>query len=262
MNGPKEADRPEPGMILTLQLLPYQPLTQSKESLHLARKDFAWSDRVMGRSELAGALSRRNAAGIEKETQMQTRNIACALMIAGIAGMTGVVGGCATPSGQTTSERQASTLLMRDQALARLERERPEAKAALQSAAGYAVFQTIAMGAGIGGSNGFGVAEAHNTGKQTFMRMSSNSLNAGVSAQENRLVLIFRDQAAFDRFVAGNWQWGGTASAGASSSNGGGGTGNSTNTSTDGVTVYQMTSAGFALTANLGAARFWPDANM
>jgi lipid-binding SYLF domain-containing protein len=183
-------------------------------------------------------------------------------MIAGIAGLTGVVGGCASPSGQTTSERQSSTLLMRDQALARLEREHPDAKASLQNAAGYAVFQTIAMGALVGGSNGFGVAEARTTGKQTFMRMSSNSLNAGVSAQENRLVLIFRDQAAFDRFVAGNWQWGGSASAGVSTSSGGGGTGNNAGASTDGVTVYQMTSSGFALTANLGAARFWPDANM
>jgi len=183
-------------------------------------------------------------------------------MLAGIAGLTGVVGGCASPSGQTTSERQASTLLMRDQALARLERERPEAKAALQNAAGYAVFQTIAMGAIVGGSNGFGVAEDHATGKHTFMRMSSNSLNAGVSAQENRLVLIFKDKAAFDRFLAGNWQWGGTASAGASSSNGGGGTANNAGASTDAVQVYQMTSSGFALTANIGAAKFWPDSNM
>ncbi|MBX3379408.1 MAG: hypothetical protein KF805_04885 [Phycisphaeraceae bacterium] len=193
---------------------------------------------------------------------MQTRNIACALTLAGIAGLSGVVGGCASPSGQTTSERQASTMLMRDQTLARLEREHPNAKTALQAAAGYAVFQTIAMGAGIGGSNGFGVAEDHATGKQTFMRMSSNSLNAGVSAQENRLVLIFRDQAAFDRFVAGNWQWGGSASAGVSTSTGGGGTGNQAGASNDAVQVYQMTSSGFALTANLGAARFWPDANM
>lgn len=189
---------------------------------------------------------------------MQTRNISCALVIAGLAGLTGVVGGCSTPQGQTTSERQASTLLMRDQALARLEREHPEAKASLQTAAGYATFQTIAMGAIVGGSNGFGVAEARNTGKQTFMRMSSNSLNAGVSAQENRIVIIFRDQATFDRFVAGNWQWGGTASAGVT----GNSTSNQAGTNTDGVTVYQMTSSGFALTANLGGARFWPDANM
>ena len=189
---------------------------------------------------------------------MQTRNISCALVIAGLAGLTGVVGGCSTPQGQTTSERQASTLLMRDQALARLEREHPEAKAALQSAAGYATFQTIAMGAIVGGSNGFGVAEARNTGKQTFMRMSSNTLNAGVSAQENRIVIIFRDQATFDRFVAGTWQWGGTASAGVTGNR----TSNESGTNNDGVTVYQMTSSGFALTANLGGARFWPDANM
>jgi len=192
---------------------------------------------------------------------MQTRNISCALLIAGIAGLTGVMGGCSSPSGQTTAERQASTLLMRDQALARLEREHPEAKASLQTAAGYATFQTIAMGAIVGGSNGFGVAEARATGKQTFMRMSSNTLNAGVSAQENRIVIIFRDQATFDRFVAGNWQWGGTASAGVTGSSGTGTT-NQAGTSNDGVTVYQMTSSGFALTANLGGARFWPDANM
>ncbi|MBX3390725.1 MAG: hypothetical protein KF691_14855 [Phycisphaeraceae bacterium] len=193
---------------------------------------------------------------------MQTRNIACALMIVGIAGMTGFVGGCASPSGQTTSERQASTQLMRDQALARLEREHPDAKAALQSAAGYAAFQTIAMGAGIGGSNGFGVAEDRATGKQTFMRMSSNSLNAGVSAQENRIVLIFKNQAAFDRFVAGKWEWGGTASAGVTTKSGKGGTGNQAGASSDDVTIYQMTSSGFALTANIGAARFWPDPDM
>lgn len=193
---------------------------------------------------------------------MQTRKLSCALLVAGIAGLTGVVGGCATPSGQTTSERQASTMLMRDQTLARLEREHPEAKAALQSAAGYAVFQTIAMGAVVGGSNGFGVAEERSTGKQTFMRMSSNSLNAGVSAQENRLVIIFNSQEAFDRFIAGKWQWGGNASAGVSTSSGGGtGTSNQAGSNSD-VQIYQMTSSGFALTANLGASRFWPDENM
>lgn len=192
---------------------------------------------------------------------MQTRNFACAMTIACIAGLTGVVGGCSTPTGQTTQERQQSTLLMRDQALARLEREHPEAKAQLQGAAGYAAFQTIAMGAVVGGSNGFGVAESKSTGKQTFMRMSSNSLNAGVSAQENRLVLIFKDQATFDRFVAGTWQWGGTASAGVTGTNSGN-TNNQAGASNDNVLVYQMTNSGFALTANIGGARFWPDKDM
>ncbi|MBS0189987.1 MAG: hypothetical protein JSR52_02445 [Planctomycetes bacterium] len=189
---------------------------------------------------------------------MQTRKIACALLVAGVAGL---IGGCATPSGNTTAEKQSSTLTMRDQALARLEKDHPEAKAQLAGAAGYAVFQTIAMGAGVGGSNGFGVAEAHDTGKHTFMRMSSNTINAGVSAQENQLVLIFKDKATYDKFVAGGWQWGGSASSGVKGTDSGS-MKNEAGGSNDNVTVYQMTKTGFALTANLGGARFWPDSSL
>ncbi len=178
-----------------------------------------------------------------------------------VAALAGTLGACSTPSGGTTAEKQSSTLTMRDQTLSRLEKEKPEAKAQLASAAGYAVFQTIAMGAGVGGSNGFGVAENKANGKQTFMRMSSNSLNLGVSATENRLVLIFKDQATFDKFVAGTWQWGGNAAAGAKGDNSGK-MDNSAGASNDNVTVYQLTNSGFALTANLGGSRFWPDKDM
>ena len=123
------------------------------------------------------------------------------------------------------------------------------------------MFKTIAMGAGLGGSNGYGVAEDHATGKHTFMRMSSNSLALGVSAQEGKLVLIFKDKATYDKFTGGTFEWGSTASAGAKG-NKSGGMNDSAGAASNQITVYQLTDSGFALTANLGGARFWPDASM
>lgn len=169
--------------------------------------------------------------------------------------------GCATPSGETAADRRASTLSMRDSALAELYRTQPGARSVIETSAGYAVFETIAMGVGVGGSNGYGVVEDRATGQRTFMRMSSGGLNLGVSAKEGKLILAFKDKATLDRFTRETFEWGSDAASGVKGTSSGG-MNEAAGAATKSITAYQLTDTGFALTANLAGTKFWPDKSM
>ncbi|MBY0113472.1 MAG: hypothetical protein K2Y21_11660 [Phycisphaerales bacterium] len=188
---------------------------------------------------------------------MKIRN---AMTVLAAAGILGTLAACATPSGNTTADKQNNTLSMRDATLTRLYKEKPEAKAAIDNGAGYGVFSTIAMGAVVGGSNGYGVVE-DKSGKRTYMRMASGGLNLGVSATETKLVLVFKDKATLDKFTSSTFEWGSSAAAGAKGDKSGGMNEEAGKMTRD-ITVYQLTDTGFALTANLAGTKFWPEKGM
>ncbi|HEX8875694.1 MAG TPA: hypothetical protein VF777_03035 [Phycisphaerales bacterium] len=187
-------------------------------------------------------------------------NIRSTMQLIAAVGIATTLAACATPEGSTTLDKQNNTLSMRDAALTRLYKEKPEARAAIDAGAGYGVFSTIAMGAVVGGSNGYGVVE-DKSGKRTYMRMASGGLNLGVSATETKLVLVFKDKATLDKFTSETFEWGSSAAAGAKGDKSGGMNEEAGKMTRD-ITVYQLTDSGFALTANLAGTKFWPEKGM
>ena len=170
--------------------------------------------------------------------------------------------GCMGPKGATPQEKRAAAMKMRSEALAELYKQRPEAKAHLQRAAGYAVFSNVGSKILLlATGNGYGVATDNRTGKNTFMRMVEAGGGVGMGIKSYRAVFVFNSRSAFDSFLAGSWQAGGDADVGAQYEGQGVGAGAalSTDQLTRPVTVYQFTDKGVSLSAVVTGTRYYRD---
>ena len=154
---------------------------------------------------------------------------------------------------------KSDVLEMRARTLARLYKEEPEARAAVQNSVGYAVFSS-------GGGNvillsaayGSGVAHDNKSGKDTFMKMASGGLGLGLGVKDYRLVFVFRTRDAFDQFVQSGWDFSGQADAAAKAGTSGGELSEGLDVM-PGVKVYQLTESGLALQATLQGTKYWKD---
>jgi lipid-binding SYLF domain-containing protein len=116
----------------------------------------------------------------------------------------------------TIQKERAEVRQMRTQALAAIYKQKPELKAKVAAAPGYAVFTdygiTIFF---VGGAGGHGIAVNNRTKKETFMNMGQASAGLGLGVKDVRLLLIFKTRKAFDYFVDKGWEFGGGGAAAA-----------------------------------------------
>ncbi|HEY5622322.1 MAG TPA: YSC84-related protein [Gammaproteobacteria bacterium] len=120
-------------------------------------------------------------------------------------------------------------------------------------AAGYAVFRvTKAGGFLVTGAGGSGVAVNKATGDRVYMRMGSGGVGLGLGAQQYDLVIMFEDQAQFERFMDGGWDSSATAQAAAGQEGI-----NLTSSFIDGIAVFQITDKGLMAIADVSGTRFW-----
>ena len=171
---------------------------------------------------------------------------------------------CITPAvlaKSTADERRDKLREMREAVLADLYKEKPELKAKIKKAAGYAVFSNVGVNlilASFAGGHGVVVDKK---GHETFMKMGSAGIGLGLGVKDFRGVFIFYDQAKLDKFIDKGWDFSGQADAAAKSDTKGaqiGGAGNIT----EGVELYQMTKNGLALQATLQGTKYWKDKNL
>jgi len=164
--------------------------------------------------------------------------------------------GCVTPKGNTVHEKRNYVLSMKDETLSELYSKRPGAKSKIKSAAGYAVFSNINTNLFLFSSgNGYGVALDNKNGQKTYMKMNFAGLGPGIGIKDFRAVLIFRNKETFDKFVDGDWQFGGHADAAAKSDEKGDAAGGEMYIEED-IEIYQMTEAGIALQATVAGTYF------
>ena len=189
---------------------------------------------------------------------MRSRTIAIALL----AVCALLAAGCRSPKGESVQEKRNYALQMRNEALSELYAKRPEAKAQIARAPGYAVFSN--MGSKIfmlATGNGFGVATDNRSGKNTYMKMVEAGGGMGMGIKTYRAVYVFNSRQAFDDFLSGNWQVGGDADAGAEYEGKGvsAGAALTSDQLTKPVTVYQFTDKGVALSAVATGTRYYRD---
>lgn len=121
---------------------------------------------------------------------------------------------CRTPEGDTAGEQRAHIKKVNTEILSTVYKAQPEARALVDSAAGYGTFSNIETKTMfLGSGNGYGLAVDRATGKRTFMKLRKIQIGLGVGIQEFQLLVIFKDPAKFKEFVAGGWQFGGGADA-------------------------------------------------
>jgi len=160
---------------------------------------------------------------------------------------------------QDKAAKQAEVLKAADATLQKFFAKKPELKAAVAKAPGYAVFTTYGVSFLVGGSGGTGVVHDNKTKKNVFMKMGAGSVGFQIGAAESDILIIFHTAARMNDFANNGWTFGGGAQAGA----GGGGKsvgGGSSGGVMGDVDTFTLTKTG--LTADLlsiGSAKVWKD---
>jgi lipid-binding SYLF domain-containing protein len=172
----------------------------------------------------------------------------------------GLVAGCASPEGDTASERRRSVREMRTATLAKLYRVEPKARKRVENAVGYAVFSNVGVNVLlVSVGNGWGVVHDNKTGQDTYMKMASGGVGPGLGVKDFRAVFVFTTRTALNSFVKDGWNGGASADAAAKLDNKKGGAYGSAIDVAPGIKLYQLTEKGIALQATINGTRYWRD---
>jgi len=191
----------------------------------------------------------------------QTMRNRC-LMVLLLLVITGFLVRCATPKGVTKQEQRDYVLKMKDETLAKLYAQKPEAKGMIKKAAGYGVFSNIGTYIFLlAGGNGYGVVVNNSTGQKTYMKMRSVGFGLGMGVKDFRAIFIFKNKEVLNEFLEKGWEFGGQADAAAKSGDKGGAASGEAYIETD-IIIYELTEAGVALQATVAGTKFWKDKDL
>jgi lipid-binding SYLF domain-containing protein len=151
---------------------------------------------------------------------------------------------------------------LRDQTLEDFYATKPEVKAEVTKAVGYAVFDASQVNIVLFvGGLGAGVLVENGTGKETFMKMTRAGTGPGVGYKSFRQLMVFKDRSLFENFRSLGADVG--ASADATMKIGGQGVAVAPNVSFNPLlSIYQITDRGALLQANWGGVAYSPDADL
>jgi len=166
-----------------------------------------------------------------------------------------LVSGCAN-LGDTTAEKRAAVIDMRDRTLKRLYEEKPQAKEQIAKAVGYGVFDSASQNLiFLQTGGGYGVLTSAD-GDVTYMRMGGAGVGLGLGLKDYQEVIVFKHKNDFERFRDKGWDATGSAEASLKSEDRGGALAGSKSVDLD-VVTYHMIDSGAALQATVGASRYW-----
>ena len=184
------------------------------------------------------------------------------MLIASCAG-TGASGAAAgTGASSDVEKKRAALRKLRDDTLEDFYATKPEVRAEVERAVGYAVFDgsQVNLVLFVGGLGG-GMLVENKTGNETFMKMTRVGTGPGVGYKSFRQLMVFKDRSLFDTFKSVGADVG--ASADATMKIGGKGVAIDPNTSFNPLlSVYQITDRGALLQANWGGVAYLPDAEL
>jgi lipid-binding SYLF domain-containing protein len=157
---------------------------------------------------------------------------------------------------QDKAAKQAEVVKSTDAALQKFYAKKPELKAAVAKAPGYAVFTTYGISFLVGGAGGKGLVHDNKTKKNTFMEMASASVGAQIGASENDVLIVFKTPAVMNDFVNKGWtaSGGATAQAGVDNKTAGAGRGGSAMNDAD---SYTLTKNGLEAGVAIAGSKFW-----
>jgi lipid-binding SYLF domain-containing protein len=154
--------------------------------------------------------------------------------------------------------RQAEVQKMCSEALAVLYKAKPETKAEIAKAPGYACFTSFGMSFFIGGAGGSGMVHNNATKANTYMKMAQASGGLDFGIKDYREVLVFKSAKALATFVDKGWEFGGGGGAAAKASGSGAASEDSMITSSD-IVVYPMTKTGLQVGVAAAGRKYWKD---
>ena len=158
--------------------------------------------------------------------------------------------------------KQDDVRYMAHQSLEQLYQANPDARDAVQNAAGYAVFSDIGFKILYGGGEkGNGIAINNATKQETFMKMFELQPGYGLGASKFRLILVFETPDEFNNFVTSGWEAGGNMMA-AAKTNTSGSAWEGAVTLSSGVHMYQVTEEGLIVGVSITGGKFYKDSEL
>jgi lipid-binding SYLF domain-containing protein len=146
--------------------------------------------------------------------------------------------------------------------LAHLYSVRPEAKATIADAAGYATFRNLGIKLGVAGTaKGRGLAVANASGRETFMRFVEVQAGLGAGVKKYDLVFVFDSEQALAAFIDKGWQ-GSAQSTVALKSKSAGRSYEGAAAVAPGVWLYQVTQSGLAAEVSLKGSKYFRDKDL
>jgi len=203
--------------------------------------------------------------------------------------------GLFSPKGDTPDEKRQVVRQQRDEMLAELYKTKPELKARLAKAAGYATFKQTDMNLFLLASGrGYGVLKDNKTGKDTYMCVAALGGGVGLGVKDLRIIFVFNDARVMQQFVEQGWQFGGKGDASAKykdsgvSAEGGAkanvdfkegtvaagattdsraaakteGATSAAAATAGGMEIYQFTESGLSLQATVQGTKYWKDSKL
>ena len=185
---------------------------------------------------------------------MQRRNLVltacCALALPGAAWSA------------SKSEQQAEVRSAAQSALSAVYKAQPSARAAVESAAGYAAFSNFGMKIFVaGGGSGKGVAVNNKTKATTYMRMAEVQAGIGFGVKKFQLVWVFETDKALNEFVNSGWEIGAQATAAAKTGDKGASYQGAVAIA-PGVWLYQVTADGLAVELTAKGTKYYKDSDL
>jgi lipid-binding SYLF domain-containing protein len=143
--------------------------------------------------------------------------------------------------------------------LGRLYKVQPSAKAAVNSAAGYAVFSNFGMKIFVAGSGkGKGLAVDNKSKKAVYMKMLELQAGLGVGVKKFSLVWVFETPETLSQFVNSGRELGAQTSVAAKAGDKGAAFQGAMAVS-PGVWLYQLTDTGLALELTAKGTKYYKD---
>jgi lipid-binding SYLF domain-containing protein len=140
-----------------------------------------------------------------------------------------------------------------------LYKKEPASKAAIEKAAGYAVFDNMGVNVLLlSTARGSGLAVNSKTKQETFMKMVSAGGGLGIGVKDYNVVFVFENEKALAQFLDSGWSGSGQADAAAKASDKGGAYSGAMEVA-PGVWVYQITKNGLALQLTLQGTKYYKD---
>lgn len=183
-------------------------------------------------------------------------------LAASAAAATALPGWGLAASDSKKDKQRAEVRKAADNALAAVYKAQPKARAAVQSAAGYAAFSNFGMKLLVAGSGtGKGIAVNNKTKAVTYMKMAEVQPGVGFGVKKFSLVWVFETPQALDRFVNSGWEIGSQATASAKTGEKGAGYQGAVSVS-PGVWLYQVAGDSLALELTAKGTRYYKDSEL
>lgn len=165
-------------------------------------------------------------------------------------------------AGNSKTSGQQNVRDLASETLQRLYKAQPSARAMIERAAGYAVFNNTGVKILVAGSGvGKGIAVNNKTKNETFMKMIEVQAGLGMGIKKFSVIFVFDNDKVLNSFINSGWELGGQANASAKTSTKGGDLSGAASVS-EGIWMYQMTDKGLSAEITAKGTKYYKDSDL